>query len=130
MTTPQLFKRLQLPKAKRVLIMNAPQEYLTLLKELPDFHFDPAPAGKYDYAQLFARDMAELDRLIDAVLPAIEYDALLWVCYPKGTSGIKTDINRDIIWKHLVGRGIRPVTQLAIDEVWSAMRMRLMELVK
>lgn len=130
MTTPQLFKRLQLPKAKRALIMNAPQEYLALLKELPDFSFDQIPAGKYDYAQLFARDLAELDRLIDATLPAIEYDALLWVCYPKGTSGIKTDINRDIIWKHLAGRGIRPVTQLAIDEVWSAMRMRPVELVK
>lgn len=130
MTTPQLFKRLQLPKAKHALIMNAPQEYLALLKELPSFHFDPTPAGKYVYAQLFARDLAELDRLIDAVLPAIEYDALLWVCYPKGTSGIKTDINRDIIWKHLAGRGIRPVTQLAIDEVWSAMRMRPVDLVK
>jgi hypothetical protein len=130
MTTQQLLKRLQLPKASHALIMNAPPEYLTLFKELPAFHFDSAPAGKYDYAQLFARDLAELDRLIDATLPAIEYDALLWVCYPKGTSGIKTDINRDIIWKHLASRGIRPVTQLAIDEVWSAMRMRPVELVK
>jgi len=130
MTTPQLFKRLQIFKARRALVLNAPAEYLALLKEIPDFSFDQSPTGKYDYAQLFARDLAELDRLVDAALPAIEYDALLWVCYPKGSSGIKTDINRDIIWKHLAGRGIRPVTQLAIDEVWSAMRMRPVELVK
>lgn len=130
MATPQLFKRLQLPKAKRALMLNAPAEYLALLKELPDLAFDQSPAGKYDYAQLFARDLAELDRLIEAVLPAIEFDALLWICYPKGSSGIKTDINRDIIWRHLAGRGIRPVTQLAIDETWSAMRMRPIELVK
>lgn len=130
MATSQLFKRLQLPKASRVLMLNAPAEFLTLLHEPPEFQFDQSPAGKYDYAQLFARDLAELDRLIEAVLPAIEFDALLWVCYPKGSSGIKTDINRDIIWKHLASCGIRPVTQLAIDEVWSAMRMRPVELVK
>ena len=130
MATPQLFKRLQLPKASRALMLNAPPEFLTLLHEPPEFQFDQSPAGKYDYAQLFARDLAELDRLIEAVLPAIEFDALLWICYPKGSSGIKTDINRDIIWKHLAGLGIRPVTQLAIDETWSAMRMRPIELVK
>ncbi len=130
MTTPQLLKRLQLPKASRALVLNAPAEYLALLKELPDLSFDQTPTGKYDYAQLFARDLAELDRLVDTALPAIEYDALLWVCYPKGSSGIKTDINRDIIWKHLAGRRIRPVTMLAINKTWSAMRMRPVELVK
>jgi len=130
MTTPQLFKRLQLPKAKRALIMNAPPEFLTQLHELPEFHFDQSPTGKYDYAQIFVRDMAELERLIGPVLEAVEFDALLWICYPKGTSGVKTDVNRDILWKHLAGRGIRPVTMLAIDETWSAMRMRPVELVK
>jgi len=71
-----------------------------------------------------------LERLIGPVLEAVEFDALLWICYPKGTSGVKTDVNRDILWKHLAGRGIRPVTMLAIDETWSAMRMRPVELVK
>jgi hypothetical protein len=130
MATPQLFKRLQLPKAKRALIMNAPPEFFSQLHELPEFHFDQSPAGKYDYAQIFVRDLVELERLIGPVLEAVEYDALLWICYPKGTSGVKTDVNRDILWKHLAGRGIRPVTMLAIDDVWSAMRMRPVELVK
>ena len=35
-----------------------------------------------------------------------------------------TDVNRDILAKSLAGRGVRPVRQIAIDEVWSALRFR------
>ena len=45
MDKSQLLKRLQLPKAKRALIMNAPKEYIGLLSEIPDLSFDPSPTG-------------------------------------------------------------------------------------
>jgi hypothetical protein len=130
MATPQLIQRLQISKARHDLILNAPSSYLDLLKDVPDFHFDKAPKGKYDFAQLFVVNQAELDQNIDQVLGALEYDAMFWICYPKGTSGIKTDINRDTIWKQMTAKGIRPVSNLAIDDTWSAIRMRPIELVK
>ena len=130
MATPQLIQRLQISKSKRALILNAPPAYLELLKGIPDFQFDLALKGKYDFAQMFVKDQAELDQNIDKVMDALEYDAMFWVCYPKGTSGIKTDINRDTIWKQLTAKGIRPVSNLAIDDTWSAMRMRPIEMVK
>ena len=37
---------------------------------------------------------------------------------------MKTDLNRDKLWKALAEKGIRPVTQVSIDEVWSAIRFR------
>jgi len=54
----------------------------------------------------------------------IEADSVLWFAYPKGTSKIKTDINRDTI--RLTGEefGITTVTAISIDDTWSALRFR------
>jgi hypothetical protein len=44
----------------------------------------------------------------------------------KKTSNITTDITRDIVWEEvmMMNAGIRPVTQIAVDETWSALRFR------
>ena len=45
----------------------------------------------------------------------------MWVAYPKGN---RTDLNRDSLWPILGEFGMRPISQVAIDEVWSALRFR------
>ena len=57
-------------------------------------------------------------------LKNIEPDSVLWFAYPKGTSKIKTDINRDTIRVTGEGFGITTVTAISIDETWSALRFR------
>ncbi|HZD56363.1 MAG TPA: hypothetical protein VE136_06560 [Anaerolineales bacterium] len=125
MAISALAKKLRLQNAQRALVLNAPAGYRDLLGELPEeVKIEQQPSGKFDFAHLFAKDRSELDKFIDQVLAAIEYDATLWISYPKGGSGVKTDLNRDKLWKALAHKGIRPVTQVSIDEVWSAMRFR------
>jgi hypothetical protein len=46
---------------------------------------------------------------------------LLWVAYPKGN---RSDINRDTLWPILAEHGLRPIAQVALDEMWSALRFR------
>ena len=53
-----------------------------------------------------------------------EADSILWVAYPKGTSKIKTDINRDTIRVTGEEFGITTVTAISIDDTWSALRFR------
>lgn len=125
MAVSALAKKLRLQSAQRALILNAPEEYLEMLGEVPEgVKIELAPSGEFDFAQLFVKDRNELDQFIDQVLHAIEYDAILWISYPKGSSGVKTDLNRDKLWKALADKRIRPVTQVSIDKVWSAMRFR------
>tara|TARA_R110000744_G_scaffold124186_2_gene229623 strand:- start:3469 stop:3852 length:384 start_codon:yes stop_codon:yes gene_type:complete len=57
-------------------------------------------------------------------LERIENDSVLWFAYPKGTSKIKTDINRDTIRTTGEEFGITAVTAVSINEVWSALRFR------
>jgi hypothetical protein len=47
--------------------------------------------------------------------------AVLWFLYPKGG---RSDINRDTLWPMVAVHGLRPITQVAIDETWSALRFR------
>ncbi|WP_046729495.1 hypothetical protein [Streptomyces humi] len=58
-----------------------------------------------------------------AALAAARRDALAWVAYPKGGK-LGTDLNRDTLAAALSEHGVRPVRQIAIDGIWSALRFR------
>jgi hypothetical protein len=46
------------------------------------------------------------------VLQVIAHGAILWISYPKGSSGVKTDLNRDELWQAMGENGIWPVTRV------------------
>jgi hypothetical protein len=43
---------------------------------------------------------------------------------PPWGAQLGTDLNRDILRESLADRGVQPVRQIAIDQVWSALRFR------
>ena len=73
---------------------------------------------------VFLRNSAELLTFLKNDLPHIEPDSLLWLAYPKGSSKVKTDINRDTIRVTGEEFGITTVTAVSIDDTWSALRFR------
>ena len=76
-----------------------------------------------DAVLLFAKTLAEVDAKGSAFVAAAREDRLAWLAYPKAGQ-LETDLNRDILWKHLLKQGIQGVRQIAIDDVWSAVRFR------
>ena len=52
-------------------------------------------------------------------------DAVVWFAYPKGSSKrYKSEVNRDDSWASVGQEGFEPVRMVAIDEDWSALRVR------
>ena len=97
------------------------EERLDLIAPLPDgvrFAHGPGEAG---VALVFVNDAASTRALLDANRADLAHPAIFWVAYPKAN---RTDINRDTLWPILSEYGLRPVSQVAIDEVWSALRFR------
>ncbi|MEO7961852.1 MAG: hypothetical protein ABIR19_09900, partial [Ginsengibacter sp.] len=45
----------------------------------------------------------------------------LWVAYPKATSKITSDLNRDCTWEFLTQRGFESGEKVGLDYVWSAL---------
>jgi hypothetical protein len=52
---------------------------------------------------------------------------MLWVTYHKGTSKVKTDINRDTINAYASTLGMQGVAIISIDDDWSALRLKLIQ---
>jgi hypothetical protein len=123
-----IFKKLRLNSEQKILILNAPSEYISLLENIT---FDEKPKGDnlYDFVQVFGYQQDELESLVKSVAKSGKYDCLFWACYPKGTGKIKSDIKRETVWKAFELVGLDTVTQIAIDETWSALRGRPVEMV-
>lgn len=58
-----------------------------------------------------------------AAVAAAREDRLAWIAYPKAGQ-LNTDINRDSLARAVGELGVRPVRQVALDDVWSALRFR------
>lgn len=58
-----------------------------------------------------------------AAIEGARLDKLAWIAYPKAGQ-LGTDLNRDNLCEALADEGVQPVRQIAIDEVWSALRFR------
>jgi hypothetical protein len=125
MSEVPLVKKLGIRSGQRVLILNAPDGYVESLGELPEgVELSDTREGKFDFVHLFVKDSTELDAFRPAALDAVEYDGLLWISYPKRSSKVKTDLTRDVLWELTKPTGLRPVTQVSVDAIWSAMRFR------
>ncbi len=120
----KISQKLRLNNDLRCLIVNAPTEYTDLLDGI---EYDTVPSEEkcyYDFIQIFAEKQTDLETLVIKVAEKGKYDCLFWACYPKMTGKIKSDIKRETVWKAFNLVELEPVTQIAIDETWSALRAR------
>lgn len=79
---------------------------------------------------VFVRDRAALADAATAVVPSYRRGGHLWFAYPKKTGTISSDLIRDAGWDPLSSAGLLPVTQIAVDEDWSALRFRFGDEIK
>jgi len=121
-----LAQKLLVKADARVLLLNAPIGYARKLEPLPAGATVIDKRGKADVVIAFVRDSAELRRFAPS-FGALEDEAVLWVCYPKGGAKAGTDIDRDILHAAMEKHELTGVTLVALDEVWSAMRFRAPE---
>jgi hypothetical protein len=128
MADTSLIKKLGIKPKQRVLILNAPEGYADQIgTQLPtdvELITSPASAGNSDVVLQFVRNKAEVEKDTPIAIELVKPGGRLWISYPKQSAKIPTDINRDILWKIFPNSEWRPVTQISIDEIWSALRFR------
>jgi hypothetical protein len=66
-------------------------------------------------------DAAAVRAFLDTHTSDLAAPAVFWIAYPKGG---RADINRDTLWPLVAVHGLRPITQVAIDDTWSTLRFR------
>jgi hypothetical protein len=131
MTDAALLNKMKIKPGMRLLVLQPPAGYLERLDAAPTgFSVETAAQGTYDAVQVFVRNRQEALDISGLALAALKPDGLLWMAYPKGTSKIKTDINRDAGWDPFWQAGFVAIAAISIDDTWSALRFRPSEKVK
>jgi hypothetical protein len=107
-----------------ILLLNAPKGYQQVLGPLPEGAKVVTKAAKpVELIQVFAIKKAEMVELLKKAKPLLKPDGLLWATYPKAGQ-LDTDLKREVIWECGEVVGMEAVSQIAVDEVWSALRMK------
>ena len=128
MAEKTIIQKLLIKEGYRVLVVNAPEGYAAALADLPAGVAvatglnDPGP---FDLIQAFVSSQGEFEAQLDGLKALLKPKGLLWITYPKGAAKIKSDITRDTIWRYAKTVGLDGVAMVAVDDTWSAMRLKL-----
>ena len=129
-----VFKKLNLKNQKTVVILNAPVSFETNIDSIRDQASAVTSLegiSEIEFIMVFVTKQTEIDDVVPKVAPLLKGDAVLWMCYPKGTSKkYKCDFNRDTGWKVMGPYDLETVRMVAIDEDWSALRFKKVEFIK
>jgi hypothetical protein len=120
MSDKPVAERLQVKRGRRLAVVGATGAMNDVVGA-KDARTDAADA---DVVLLFAKDRANLETKLPALLSQLRADAILWIAYPKLSSKLAGDLNRNLIGAAAPAYGLDTVSQIAIDDVWSALRVR------
>jgi len=129
MSNQNLLEKLQLKEEKTLLIQGLPSSIEKQFVKL-SYAKNVTPllkSKKVDFALVFAVNETQLNSVLKDVFPALHLESKLWVAYPKQTSKIVSDLNRDCSWDLLSQNNFEGVTLVSLDHVWSAMRFKKTE---
>jgi hypothetical protein len=112
--------KLQLKPGMSLALLNPPEGFDA---PLPEGGSVAADARAADATLAFARDHGGLDDLMGALQDSARADRLTWVAYPKAGK-LGTDLNRDKLREAVLPNGLDTVRQVALDDTWSAMRLK------
>jgi hypothetical protein len=126
MSNQSLFEKLQYKDEKNILIQGLPSSIEKQFAKL-NYAKNVTPllrSKKVDFALVFAISQQQLNNVLCEVLPALHEDSKLWVAYPKTTSKIVSDLNRDCSWECLTKKEYESVRMVTLDHVWSAISFK------
>ena len=122
METQQVLKKLRVKEGVTGIVMNAPSAITEAFRKA-GLHETPGNQ-RYMFVLLFIENSREFLKFINRAIRVTDCEGSFWICYPKGSSSHKSDVNRDSLWELMKPFGMRPVSLISIDETWSALRFR------
>ncbi len=78
--------------------------------------------GPVDICWTFCLDRARLERRIDSLIEHTAMDGMVWVSWPKRSSGQQTDLDENVVRAIGLAAGMVDVKVAAVDETWSALK--------
>jgi hypothetical protein len=105
----------------------APGNYLALLK-LPSevaVTWLELPRIRMDFVHCFVRSQTQLKKKLQSYRKKISPAGVIWISWPKKSSGVTTDIAEDTIRDVALPMGLVDIKVCAVDEVWSGLKLMI-----
>jgi hypothetical protein len=122
-----LWKKLGYKNGMSAYIDGGPSNYISLLALPADVVLTWLPSAKSDvqFVHLFTTSASNLKTKLESYRKRIVPGGVIWVSWPKRSSGVTSDISENTIRDVALPMGLVDVKVCAVDEVWSGLKLMI-----
>ena len=118
-----LAKKLGIKEGSRIALVNAPKDFQSGLGELPDdVRFFKPSTKSLDLILFFVLSERALARDFTKLAERITANGMIWIAWPKKSSGVATELSFDRVQRIGLDAGLVDVKICAVDETWSGLK--------
>jgi len=121
-STP-LAKKIGIKEGSRIGLVNEPKNLKSELGKLPDnAEFVQRLTNSLDIILFFVLTEHELARDFAKFAKKLASNGMIWIAWPKKSSGVTTDLSFDTVQRIGLDAGLVDVKICAIDDTWSGLK--------
>jgi len=118
-----LAKKLGIKDEFRAALLHVPDDVKTELRDaLGKCRIQRITSRDLDFIFLFAKSRAGLELELLPAAKALAPAGMLWISWPKKSSGVATDLTENVIRERALDAGLVDVKVCAVTEVWSGLK--------
>ena len=116
-------KKLGIKDGFRVALLHAPADVRTELRDsLKKCQIVNDDDSSLDFILLFSKSNADLAPRLKQAAKALAPAGMLWISWPKKTSGVSTDLTENTIREVGLKAGLVDVKVCAVTDIWSGLK--------
>ncbi len=118
-----LIAKLGIKSGFRVAIVGSPRGFKNELGVLPSgVKFTTTLIENLDFILLFVTSASELKKKFPPVAESLCANGMLWIAWPKKSSGVVTDLSFANVQRIGLATGLVDVKICAVNEIWSGLK--------
>jgi hypothetical protein len=119
-------QKLGIKPGTTVAAINVPSNYRKLLGKLPSgVTFANRIRAGSNFIHFFTKSRAELAKELSSLRKKIAENGVVWISWPKKSSGVPTDITEDVIRDIALPIGFVDIKVCAVDDTWSGLKLMI-----
>jgi hypothetical protein len=118
-----LIKKLGIKEGSRVALVHSPKGFKTELGPLPErARLLSATSERLDVILVFVKSESDLKKQFAPLATNLVANGMLWIAWPKKSSGVATDLSFGNVQKVGLNAGLVDVKICAVNDIWSGLK--------
>ena len=114
--------KLGIKDGMKLTLVRPPEGYVETLRLPETVRVLKSLGPNRDFIQAFFDRTSRLEKALPRLRDCIAQNGMLWISWPKKASGVKTDLDGNVVRATGLRTGLVDVKVCAVDEVWSGLK--------